>query len=353
MDREELLSALQSAAPALASRDYIQVFTHFNFDGETVTAYNDLYAIRVPCGAPIDGALKGSTLVGLLSKSNAKELTIEQTEDEVKIHGGVTDLKLPVLSSDKFLFEFPNHDDTDYSLEITPELMQGVNNCLISTVSDPQMPSLMGVHLDFGSDDTLTVYATDNDTITRYIVTDIEGLPEACQDQRVIVPTQFAKLLSKYITGGDGSMVYVTKDYLTVITSNNVEMFCKLVNADHALDFASLIDQSLDEDAGWSKMPRSFGNAVDRSTVLYGTGESPVCRMEVKADKLYLLTESNYGQVSDNMTIRGKHPSIKVSTNPVMLERVVDKMDHISIQNICVALASGKNYLHLIANLPD
>lgn len=353
MDREALLTSLQLAAPALAKKDYIQVFTHFNFDGETVTAYNDLFAIRVPCDAPIKGALKGSTLLGLLSKSSAKELEIEQQEDDVKVHGGVTNLTLPVLSSDKFLFEFPNHDDADYSFEVTPELTTGIDDCLISTVADPQMPSLMGVHLDFEQDDTVTVYATDNDTITRYTVKDIDGLPDDARGQRVIIPTHFAKLLSKYVTGGDGSKLHVTKDYVTIITSNNVEMFCKLVNADHALDFALLIDQSLDKQAVWSKMPRSFANAVDRSTVLYDSGQNPVCKAEVKGDKLYLITESNYGQVSDNMTIRGKHPAIKVSTNPLMLERVVEKVDKLSIQNVCIALSSGENYLHLIANLPD
>ena len=59
MEKSYLLDALNKTAPALALRDHIPIFTHFCFDGENVTTYNDVIGIQTPCKTDVVGAVPG------------------------------------------------------------------------------------------------------------------------------------------------------------------------------------------------------------------------------------------------------------------------------------------------------
>ena len=67
IDRAKFLAALNLARAALASQPYIPAFTHFRFDEDGVTAYNDIVGILVNFDTGLDCCLPGDLLLKSLS----------------------------------------------------------------------------------------------------------------------------------------------------------------------------------------------------------------------------------------------------------------------------------------------
>lgn len=89
VDRQELLNALQSVSPGLASKEIIEQSTSFVFKDGHVHTFNDEVCCKMPTGLPPDltGAVHAKPLLALLEKLAEKEVGVEATGEELVVSG--------------------------------------------------------------------------------------------------------------------------------------------------------------------------------------------------------------------------------------------------------------------------
>src|SRR5687767_12853360 len=100
-DREELLSSLADASPALAKTDTIPGLDHFWFDGKYVYAYDGGLGVRVPLKLDLECGLPGKTLLELLKTSALKEVEIEAPKRDATIKMGKSSVTMVTMDLDK------------------------------------------------------------------------------------------------------------------------------------------------------------------------------------------------------------------------------------------------------------
>ena len=89
INRTELLDALAIVKPGLANIELIEQSTSFAFFGDKVVTYNDELSISHPItGLDITGAVRAEELFQLLSRIKQEEVSIQTTENELKIKAG-------------------------------------------------------------------------------------------------------------------------------------------------------------------------------------------------------------------------------------------------------------------------
>src|ERR1700679_2349375 len=89
VNREELLSKLQSVQPGLASREVIQQSSCYCVTGGYIVTFNEEIACRIPSGLPKDfeGAIQATPLLALLQKLEEEFVTFEINDKELKVTG--------------------------------------------------------------------------------------------------------------------------------------------------------------------------------------------------------------------------------------------------------------------------
>lgn len=89
VNKEQLLQALESCQPGLAQREIVEQSTCFIFQKGFIRTFNDETACR--CPSPMDrnfqGAVQAEPLLELLRKIPDEEITIDEGEGELLVHG--------------------------------------------------------------------------------------------------------------------------------------------------------------------------------------------------------------------------------------------------------------------------
>ena len=107
--REEMLAALELVEPAIARADTIEEMAHVWFSGATITAGNDEgLGIQVPYKAEFKGGIRGALLIGLLTNSRAKEISLEPAGKGSMMLKASAKVELSLLPMEKCLVETPN-----------------------------------------------------------------------------------------------------------------------------------------------------------------------------------------------------------------------------------------------------
>src|SRR5215510_9561239 len=138
--RLELLSALEVLEPALAQKPIIEELTFIWFTGTSVYAYNDVIGIVSPLETEFQGGMKGSLILGLLNKSRAKEVEIQNSNtDDLMIKAANARLNLAYYELDRSIWEIPDFERS-ISFEVTQELVKAIHDVMISIGQDTSIP---------------------------------------------------------------------------------------------------------------------------------------------------------------------------------------------------------------------
>ena len=101
INKNELMLALETVKPGLASKEVISQATSFAFIKGRVTTYNDEISISHPiAGLNIEGAIKAEILYALLGKIKKDEIdiSINENENEILIKAGKAKAGLTLIS---------------------------------------------------------------------------------------------------------------------------------------------------------------------------------------------------------------------------------------------------------------
>lgn len=353
MERKQFLSALSMVKPALSNQDFIPILSHFCFDGESVTAHNDVMALRAPCKTEFKAAFHGDTLLRLLDNIRSDILSFTKDESCFKIKTGRSRLRLPFLEDSDFLFESPDRSKSykeAHRLFISDDFILGLECCLASVDEDPVHPNRMGITLSIGEKDAY-FYSTDSFSVSRYLLKgdyykDMSGVT-------VILPTEFCKqlLLFKKSFSGDGYLV-IAEDFVMSDFGDNIFVHSKLIIDLEPLDFGKVLDVYKDSlKHCTSVFPPEIEECLQRSkailTTVLDTGK--LSEFVIKNRQININTKSDMGEVADVFTVNKKaHKSMSVSINPDLILRVLKRSMCFYFSENALIL-SDNNFTHYIA----
>ena len=345
MERKLLLDAAESVAPALSATDIMPIMQCLWFSGDSVMAYNDVIALRAPLRTDFSGAISGKTLLALLRASRAKDVETITAGDALKIKAAGARMTLPVQPVDHFVFEFPK-------LGVVPPLpvdstafLQALAACMQSIGDDTGNPDTLGVTVIVDKA-SITLYATNNRTMTRAVLPTNKGVKELKLSPRSVLPALFcAQLLKLARKGGVNLQVDEVDAYLTTPGTN---MYGKLVQVDKPLDFAGIFDHHVPGDyrKRLREIPKRLALALERATIV--AGEDSKTLVSVKEGKLRLVTTTDgKGEIRDVLAFPD-HEDAEFSVKPKVLRAAIEGQEKMLITKQCVVLEHG-SIIHLVA----
>ena len=348
LNRADFIDTLKQAEPALSSQDFLPILSHYCFDGEKVTAYNDMQAVQVRLETDFIGGLPGSVLTKMLSSYSNEFVEINSTvPTEVEMKSGKSKIKLPLLPNTMFLFHMPELEDLP-KFELNSTFLDGLSKTLISVGTDPTHPSQMGISLYYGKE--VVLYSTDNLAVSKYTT------KCTCKETgRVILPTPFCQTLSSAMKSYKADKMYMSigAGFVVVQIGEKVSLFSKFVAEDegHSLDFEAILKQFTPKgEKVYMEIPTEFESALERSLILLSKQIDKETSCSVKGKVVAMSTETPDGQGNDRVEFEGSFPEdLDFRVDPTLIKRVLTVCSEICFKGTAVLL-KDERFFHLVSH---
>jgi hypothetical protein len=223
MNREDLLSALKTVAPALAKTNVVEDLECFWFGVENVSAFNDVLGVEVSLptigtgdGASFVGGVRGETLLRFLQNASKDEIKISKDEGggASKFSARRSRFATPLAVGDR-PFDFPPIDDGT-AVTPTEEFLDLIERSALTMGEVGAVQGWQaGVTLDLDDGGVATLYSTNSRTAFRGRAK-VEG-GGACI--ATVLPPRFIDFLVRCRGGGDLALV-LHSDWVQVIGEN-------------------------------------------------------------------------------------------------------------------------------------
>jgi len=354
VSRTSLLAVANLVKPALATQAYIPSLTHICFDGINATAYNDITAITV--ASPLEGlhcCVPGDLLIKALNSFTSDKVLIDDVKGSITVAAGRSKLKLPTLPLADFPYVEP--PQAIYPIELSADILKGIEMCLVAVGNDPTHPAQMGVTVESGKDGAV-LFSTDNFTISRYKTKSKIKLPA---DVPVILPTFFCQqllTLSSAFTGEPitldvhaGSLTAYIGDAATVFTKQLVDL--------EAMDFSSIlnkykVDETLQIKGIINPIPDDFDASFSRALLVLGNELDKLTKITVSGGRMKLLSTSSSGESTDSFSYADKEASEEpFSVDPVLVGRASRCCANMALlDRVMILTDSDGKFIHLISH---
>jgi hypothetical protein len=311
MKRKELLNALLSVKPGIASKEIVESMTYFFFSGEAVISYNDVISILYPLKTDFKTFVKADDFFKVVSKVKADSFAFKLEDNQLK------------MKSDKMLNSFATIYDeeivsrintvqesiADATLKKLPaEFVEAVNLC-IQVASKNESDQMLTCLYVSGKD----VVATDNVRIAHYkMKTAMDEIMIKASELRALVsisPTKYAVTQSWiHFKNDDGCIFSIRR-----VKGTYPDML-KYMQFDG-------IDVTL---------PQGILDGVDVAAVFTETEDDPIT-VTIKKGKYRIYKESDAGKIDFRDTIDYKGQDITFKINPNLLKEMMKHSTNVVI----------------------
>lgn len=353
INRAKLLETINLLRPAIATADYIPTLTHIQFDGEYAMAYNDISAVSVLFPTPFRRCIPGDLLAKAAQSMLGEKIatSFDPKSQVMLLASGRSKIKVPTLPHEDFPFALP--DENAPELDLTADMVRGIELCLAAVGADKTHPEQCGVTLA-STNGLATLYSTDGMTISRYETDEKIELPG---DSPIILPTFFCErivaLHKASPKGGKPTLVLYPGALLaefglfaSVYSKTLVDL--EPVNFERPLE--ALFPDGYDPDTE-PAVPTGLDAAIDRALLVTSREVVRTTTMTVKAGTLSLHTSTTMGDADDDMsyTDDAAH-NIEVKVNPEYVARALKTCDRMALMKRAAMFtgADGK-LLHVVA----
>lgn len=346
MNRKELLTKLELVGRALANDNLVPIFQCFCFDTKKVGSFNDSIAITVPCKTKEAFAVNGKVLLGLLQNTNAENVEFSIGDDLV-ITADDSTFKLPWFPKTDFLFVEPDVRQGDYFL-ITPDFLEGVASCLMTSSNDTSQSAFLGVYLN-QTGKSPTLYSTDGDAISRYA---LDSLGTASKANKMLSNT-FCEALTKTFKdtcAKEGTLALVD-EWVVAGLDTEYTVYGRLLEIDNPLDHEAEIKKTVKGKITYTPVPDGLSAALSRARVLSDTETVPTL-VSIKGPHAGLLTQNQMGRVEDEIEF-GDHAEVTANVSAEMIQRCIGLCDEMAIMENCCVFRKGKKLFILTSNMGD
>ncbi|MCR9119901.1 MAG: DNA polymerase III subunit beta [bacterium] len=234
--RDELLSAFQTAAPVAPTRTPKEILKNVKIaadeNGAVLTATDMELGIRIQArGVTVEkpgaAVLPVSQFGSLLRESTDEKISIESTDQGVVVRGDRSEFTMPAENPDEFP-EVTEFDQEHHHEIAAPVLRELVRRTIFSADIDSARYALHGILLEFGADKMVAV-ATDGRRLAK-----MEG-PATCNgdhqsgESQTIVPTRSMQLIERSLGDEEGSVQIVARDNDLLVKSSRLTLYTRLV----------------------------------------------------------------------------------------------------------------------------
>ena len=360
MNKQDLMNKLNQARPFLTTGDFIPVLTHFCFDSESLTAYNDVAGIKLVLDSDINGAVSGSLMLKMLATVQEDTVRVGmQGTKEVKINSTGSNIKLPVLDPEEFIFEIPGTDGCEL-VQLPLAFLQGLEKTLVSVGDDPMHPERGGVTWKI-HDSKITLYSTDSRSISIYTWEDKSLFKEDDLYLEIITPKFFCEqLIALAKTYSDElktlDLYFNTKENYVIADLNRIcKIFTRLINVDlNGTDYEAVLEAMLpkDDEANYSEIPVSLGPALERAILLNSTGKlsDSKSRVAITDKNFNIRTETENGLVSDDVEFPIELGEFEFFLDPDLLQRSFKYCSTINVTSQILSLKDDESFQHLVSH---
>lgn len=343
MRKADLLEALNITKSCLHPQNYIPILTHFWFDGQSVTTYNNEQAVSVNLESDLNCTVLGKPFLQVVNTISKEEIKITASEEEVIIKHGRNRSKIPAMSSDD-IYTKPDISNCA-SLSLDKDFIKGLKLCMISVNKEGPTAAEKGITFSLGKESYL--YTTNNDTISRYKL-DKKILDDTF---KIIVPGEFcAKVVEMSRDYPSKEIVlYVDESFVVATFEEKAYVFSKLKPEAESFSFSSIIESTGGDTAEFVTIPEDFTNAVDRSSILLNNEFDKMAKFTVQGDEVTLETSTGIGETKDVIAFENTLNIDKTfHANPDLLKKACNLTTEIGVTEAGLFLREGK-FLHLIA----
>ena len=357
-NRETLSRAANLVRPALATKEYIPVYTHIHFSGGRATACNDVSALSVACANPVECCVPGELLIRALSGFGGAEVSMQMKDSTLLLKSGRSNVKLPTLPASDFLFDLPNPNEGE-AVSLGRSVVKAIERCLLSVGTDNAHPAQMGVTLE--SEKGLAVlYSTDNYTISRCSTEAKLKLPG---DAPIILPRFFCEqLIGLAKAYPEATMDLVMYPGALVVEFVDVRegpdapaaaiLFTKTPVDLEPMDFPRIVNKHVDL-ADIKKtlavIPDAFDGALNRALLVLGSELQKKTKITAGDGLLIMSSRSSLGESDDSMKFDMDDHNFEV--DPVLLTRGAKACALMGFTNRVTIMADTEcNFIHIIAH---
>jgi hypothetical protein len=367
MNREALLKIVSLIKPAIATQTFIPAYNHIAFDGDFALTHNDIAAISVRCGFPEPCCVPGELLIKALGSFSAEQVMFQRVGEEktLLVTSGRSKLKVPTMPLKSFPFELPVPGASAEEIQITPEMIDAIKQCLVSAGSNPNHPSAMGVTLDSDEEGFAVLFATDNFTISRHSTKEKLRLPG---DAPVILPTPFCEqliALTRAFPDLETSLFLLPGALLAEFGREGSEasLFTKTVADVEPLDFAKIIKKHIDVgrlDKTLAKIPKEFDAAFSRQLLVLGAEQDKVTKVSYSPPPdgskddgvISLRSTSQVGESNETFSFDGPSNAFSFHVDPALVVRGSKLCDRMALgERVLVMAGDQDRFIHIIAHV--
>lgn len=363
MNRNDLIQRLNHVKPFLMAQDFIPILNHFCFDGLYVSAYNDVAGIFISMESDLQCAVPGNLLLKMLSTMTTETVQVEMpTERNIKLTSGKTNIKLPVLPPEEFVFKLPDTTDIE-KVRVPKTFLRGLKKCLISVGQDPSHPEQTGISW-FIEHNKISIYSTNDKSISKFSV-EGEDVGFLNDDQiKVIIPAFFCEevieLTNFYAENDDYIDLYIKEgkrgDNFVVAeigTNGSCKIFTRLINGEF-MNFESVITRMLEGTTEDTFVDASeiLKPVLERAVLLLSTSETlNSTEVSVEDNEITFLTETTLGRTLDVVVFPKPLGVFRFSVDPSLIQNGFKVTDNIAIlSNLIVLTSEDRNFIHLISH---
>lgn len=329
--REHLVDLFKVVKPAMAGeKTPIVALRHAWFTGTSLRAYNDSVGLGVsaPLKTEFKGGVMGGTVLGLLEHSTAKEAIIQPGGDdkEIVVVVGGSRSRLPMLAPDGMIWVFPETEG-DTAFDLDAAFLAALKHVMVSV---PSGADSSGVTVCVEEDGLMAMYSSDAKTVSWAKMDKIhESMPE-----RIVLSEVFCDQVLSWCASGD--KLEIAEEYARAVTSKDVEVFGKYVEAKE-LRFDSVIASNVSDSAERVPLPAIMGVALDRVSVLLGGAPGAMVKVSADGDTLKMYARGEAGDINEVVKLKGKHEKFTASFDVAMLRRGVERAQTFLFNEGCFA----------------
>ena len=339
---EELLKALETVKPALAQKDIVPEMTHFVFDGNYLSAYDDKISISVEFQSDQTFCVKGDDLFNIISKLNKeKEVTITKKKDKVTVKQGRRSATL-ATSEGTFINEYIEsvHDSISEEFSELPEdFVKGLSMCYPCASGDASSGVFNCVSVENNR-----ILSSDRNRIgVYYLGSDID-------EPFLIKASAVHKLVNYEITH------YLVADkWVHFLTENDIIFSIRKVDAEDGFpDFIYLIEQA-EKAKNKIDLPEEMKDMIDFASIM---SEADVyykkAFITIDGDKLTVKckTKERGSAIASTKLKKSSKKKIEFVINPTFLLYTIGLAKSIKVDGKKALLTAG-DFKYLVALFGD
>lgn len=322
VNRQQLLQALESVAPGLASREIIQQSTCVVFHDGKVSTFNDeIFCTRETPLKGVEGAVKAKPLLDLLSKLREDEVEIETTKEEFLVRG--KGKKAGIRKEAEILLPVDAVESAENWKEIPQDFSEAIAVVAACASGEESQFVLTCVHVT-----PTHLEATDRFQIARYpIDTGIES-------SMLVRAASIKKIVSLDMTS-----FAETPAWIHFKNSSGLILSCRRYLEEYP-DLGRFLDPG---DTSPVTLPGGLSEVVSVAEIFSMDNVSGnAITVDLRQDRVVFEGEGPSGWYKEMRRLNYEGPSIRFMIAPKLLLEVTNKSNNCSIGPSCLCITASK-----------